>query len=210
MVKSLYLIRHGETEGSHERRYKGSLDVPLSELGVRQARATGAYMKQRGYCPDIVYCSPLSRAIKSAEMAGEHFGLKPVVVEGLRERDFGAWEGMSFDEIAERWPEAFSSWAHNPLRFSPMDGESTLEVRDRVMPVVEGLLHSSHAEHIAIVAHGGVNRVMLCHYAGVPLENIFRIDQGFACINVIRFHEPVADGAPPLPVLELMNLTPEV
>jgi len=210
MVKTLYLIRHGETEGSHERRYKGTLDVPLSELGQRQAEAIGMYMKERGYLPDTLYCSPLSRAIKSAELIGGYFNLAPKVIEGLKERDFGAWEGMSFDEIAEKWPEAFSSWAHDPLKFSPMDGESTLEVRDRVVPVVEELARTSDAESMAIVAHGGVNRVILCHYAGVPLENIFRMDQGFACLNIIRFHEPVSEGAPPLPVLELMNLMPEV
>jgi len=210
MVKSLYLIRHGETEGAHERRYKGTLDVPLSQLGEKQADSTGRYMKEHGYLPDMIYCSPLSRAIKSAKLAASHFGLNPRTVEGLRERDFGAWEGLSFDEIAARWPKAFSSWAHDPLRFSPLDGESTLEVRERVVPVVEGLLHTSDAEHIAIVAHGGVNRVILCHYTGVPLENIFRMDQGFACLNVIRFHDPVTEGAPPLPVLELMNLMPVV
>jgi len=210
MVKTLYLIRHGETEGSHERRYKGTLDVPLSALGAKQAEATGLYMKQKGYEPGIIFSSPLSRALRSAELVAGHFGLTTQTVEGLRERDFGAWEGMSFDEIAEKWPEAFSSWAHDPLKFSPLDGESTLEVRDRVVPVVEKLLHSSKAESIAIVAHGGVNRVILCHYTGMPLENIFRMDQGFACLNIISFHDSRSEGAPPLPVLELMNLMPEV
>ena len=58
--------------------------------------------------------------------------------------------------------------------------------------------------------HDGINRVILCHYTGMPLENIFRMEQGFACLNVIRFHEPHTEGAPPLPVLELMDLMPEV
>jgi alpha-ribazole phosphatase/probable phosphoglycerate mutase len=210
MVKALYLIRHGETDGAHERRYKGSLDVPLSKLGQKQASATGLRMKEMGLVPDIIYSSPLSRALKSAELIGGHFSLNPHVADGLKERDFGAWEGMSFEEIAERWPGAFSSWAHNPMKFRPVDGESTLEVRERVVPVLEELLHISGVESIAIVAHGGVNRVILCHYTGVPLENIFRMDQGFACLNVIRFHDPASEGAPPLPVLELMNLMPEV
>lgn len=201
MVKRLYLIRHGETEGSHERRYKGTLDVPLSELGAQQANATGAYMKERGFVPEVVYTSPLRRAIKSATMIASHFGLATECIDRLRERDFGAWEGMTFDEIAARWPDAFSAWAGNPLRFSPMDGESTQQVHDRIVPVIEGLVNDTDAENIAVVAHGGVNRVILCHYTGVPLENIFRMDQDFACLNVINFHNG-------FPVLELMNLSP--
>lgn len=203
MVKNLYLIRHGETEGSHERRYKGTIDVPLSERGRRQAEATGGYMKRMGLRPETVYSSPLVRAHGSAELVAGHFALEPKVVPELRERDFGVWEGMTFDEINHRWPEAFGSWADNPLKFSPMNGESTLEVRDRIVPVIDRLVRDAEHESIAVVAHGGVNRVVLCHYTGVPLENIFRVEQGFACLNVIRFY----DG---LPVLDLMNYTPEV
>jgi broad specificity phosphatase PhoE len=129
---------------------------------------------------------------------GRAFGLSPVAVPELRERDFGAWEGLSFDEIEERWPGEFRAWARDPLRFSPLGGESTLEVRDRVVPAVEDLLGRHPDAAVCLVAHGGVNRIVLCHYLGVPLEHIFRIEQDFACVNLIEFHHGY-------PVVRLLN-----
>ena len=215
MVTTLYLIRHGETEGSETKRYKGSIDVPMSKNGIEQIRKTSAFIsaevrKHKGSevtseLPNFqaskltaVYCSPLSRALKSAEIIAEPHGLKPVAIEDLRERSFGIWEGMTFTEIKENYPQEFEAWAGNPLRYSPIDGESTLEVRDRAVKAVDNLLSNHNSEHIAIVAHGGVNRIILCHIMGIPLENIFRIEQDFAAVNIIEFWEKY-------PVVKLIN-----
>ncbi len=186
MVTTLYLIRHGETEGSEVKRYKGSIDVPLSEKGIRQIKRASDFIKDK---LTAVYCSPLSRALKSAEIISEPHGLKPVVIHGIRERSFGIWEGMSFDEIKEKYPEEFEAWAGNPLKYNPVEGESTIEVRDRVIRALDMILNNHNDEHIAIIAHGGVNRIILCHIMGIPLENIFRIEQDFAAVNIIEFWE---------------------
>ncbi|MDP3260661.1 MAG: histidine phosphatase family protein, partial [Thermodesulfovibrionales bacterium] len=220
MVTTLYLIRHGETEGSEIKRYKGSIDVPMSEKGIEQIKGTSVFIQNMiqdsGYMIQdkknhescivhnassklsAVYCSPLSRALKSAEIIAEPHGLKPVVIEDLRERSFGIWEGMTFTEIKEKYPQEFEAWAGNPLRYSPVDGESTVEVRERAVKAVDSLLSNHNSEHIAIVAHGGVNRIILCHIMGIPLENIFRIEQDFAAVNIIEFWEKY-------PVVKLLN-----
>jgi len=225
MVTTLYLIRHGETEGSGVKRYKGSIDVPLSENGQRQIEQVAEYLNgsNSSYSTytglNAIYCSPLSRAIKSAEIIAAPHGLKPIVMNDLRERSFGIWEGMSFTEIKERYPEEFNAWANNPLKYSPVDGENTLELRDRVISALNNIMGNhnglkgtvpdlsrqvgiesglSPASNIAIVAHGGVNRVILCHIMGIPLENIFRLEQDFAAINIIEFHEN-------FPVVKLLN-----
>lgn len=237
MAATFYLIRHGETEGSETRRYKGSIDVPLSERGIeqmsktaefifnREKRGNGETETSRDSGLSAVYCSPLSRAMKSAEIISEPFGLKPIVIAGLRERNFGSWEGMSFDEIGEKYPDEFKAWADNPLEYSPINGESTIEVRNRVICAlnrisddnyisrVQGFKDSSEntintldssrprtleTVHIAIVAHGGVNRIILCHLLGVPLKNIFRIEQDFGAINIIEFWDNY-------PVVKLIN-----
>lgn len=204
MVTTLYLIRHGATEGSETKRYKGSIDVPLSENGRKQMEQLAEYLN-RSYKSDTtynglnaVYTSPLSRALKSAEIIAEPHGLKPVAIEDLRERSFGIWEGMTFTEIKEKYPQEFEAWAGNPLRYSPVDGESTVEVRERAVKAVDSLLSNHNSEHIAIVAHGGVNRIILCHIMGIPLENIFRIEQDFAAVNIIEFWEKY-------PVVKLLN-----
>ncbi len=217
MVTKIYLIRHGETEDADSRRYKGHIDVPLSENGIKQIERLSDYLAtwlnvaQKSSLNNIelslnnfkqfklkaVYTSDLSRAIKSAEIIGEPFGLKPVIVEGLKECNFGVWEGMSFDEIEKKFPDAFKAWAENPLKFSPMEGESTLDVKERALKAFNKIVGKHNGENIAIVAHGGINRVILCHLLGIPLENIFRIEQDFAALNVIELWD--------YPVVTLLN-----
>lgn len=234
MVTTLYLVRHGETEGSEVKRYKGSIDVPLSEKGIEQIKKVAGFIKKVGANNRLplqsVYSSPLSRALKSAEIISEPFGLTPIVMADLRERGFGIWEGMSFNEIKDKYPEEFEAWADNPLKYSPIGGESTIEVRDRVINALNKIINNHNSQgtvhitppclpldkgrlggvsgvvesglspsiNIAIVAHGGVNRIILCHVMGIPLENIFRIEQDNAAVNIIEFWERY-------PVVKLLN-----
>ncbi|MBI5740057.1 MAG: histidine phosphatase family protein [Nitrospirae bacterium] len=217
MVTTLYLIRHGETVGAETKRYKGHLDVPLSDNGIRQMERVAEYL-YRNTPPipplsnggqggvTVVYCSDLSRAVKSAEIIAGPHGLKPVIIPELKERNFGIWEGMSFDEIREKYPDEFNAWASNPLEHSPIGGESTVEVRDRAVKALGKILNNPPIpplnkrgeRSIAIVSHGGVIRVLLCHFLGVPLENVFRIEQGFAALNIIELHDDY-------PVVKLIN-----
>lgn len=208
------MIRHGETEGAEIRRYKGTLDVPLSEKGMKQVERVSEHIlklmstiqKEEDALPvskrnlAAVYSSNLSRALKSAGIIARPHSLRPIAVPSLRERNFGLWEGMSFEEIKEKYHEEFKAWAGNPLEFSPMNGESTLEVRDRVMDAFEKIIQAHPGERVAIVAHGGVNRIILCHILGIPLENIFRVEQDFAALNIIEFWDRY-------PVVKLMNGT---
>jgi broad specificity phosphatase PhoE len=200
MATTLYLIRHGATEGGSEKRYKGSIDVPISEEGLEQVRRSAEFIRGslEGGSLSAVYASPLSRAYNSAELIAAPFGLEPIVAAELKERNFGIWEGMSLPEIHEKYPDAFTAWAANPLEHSPLGGESTLEVRDRIIPAVEAIVARHCDEKIAIAAHGGVNRVILCHYLGVPFEHIFRIEQDNAAVNIIKFYGKY-------PVVKLMN-----
>lgn len=203
MATTIYLVRHGATEGSEERRYKGTIDVPLSPDGIDGARASARYIKK---ClpggVSAVYSSTLGRAINSARPIAELFGLEVTPLSGLIERHFGIWEGMSFDEIMAEYPDDFKAWAANPLHFSPLQGESTQQVSDRVVPVVTGLVTKHKDQTIVIVGHGGVNRSTLCHFMGLSLNNIFRIEQQFSCVNVIEIHD---DG---VAVIKLLNGTP--
>lgn len=205
MVTTLYLIRHGETEGGEVKRYKGSIDAPLSGNGVRQIKRLSDYIyqdtkEQKSINTGLkaVYCSSLSRALKSAEIVAKPHGLKPIILSDLRERGFGIWEGMTFTEIKEKHPEEFEAWANNPLKYSPIEGESTIEVRDRTIKALDNILNAHKNTSIAVVAHGGVNRVILCHILGISLENIFRIEQDFAAVNIIEFWDKY-------PVVRLIN-----
>lgn len=203
MVTTLYLIRHGTTDKKDGdkpvKRYKGSLDIPLSERGIQQIRQLSDHIRMN--CSEgfkAIYSSPLIRALKSAEIIAEPYGISPVVIADLRERSFGIWEGMTFTEIQEKYPDEFDAWANNPLKYSPLKGESTLAVRDRVIKALDEILSRHNGELIAIVAHGGVNRIILCHILGLPLENLFRIEQDYASLNIIEIHDKY-------PVVKLIN-----
>lgn len=219
MVTVIYLIRHGETEGAEKKRYKGTIDVPLSGQGILQMEQLSKYMaglfkgstnshpvtqKPRFAAGEeflsAVYCSDLQRSIRSAEIIAGPHALRPVLVPALRERNFGVWEGMSFDEIKEKYPDEFDAWAGNPLQFSPVGGESTIEVRERVMNSLHEIIHRHQGEHVAVVAHGGVNRIIICHMLGIPLENIFRIEQDYSALNIFKYHANC-------PVAQLINGT---
>jgi len=215
MVTTLYLIRHGETEGSETKRYKGTIDVPLSKKGVMQMEQLLKYIVKeikncsnppsppllkggKGGLLSAVYCSDLSRAVKSAEIIARPHSLNPIIVPSLRERNFGLWEGMSFDEIREKYPIEFDAWAGNPLKFSPMGGESTMEMKERVIGAFDTIITNHKGENVVMIAHGGVNRIVLCHLMGVPLENIFRIEQDYGALNIVEFWDRY-------PVVKLIN-----
>jgi len=227
MVTTLYLVRHGETEGSGAKRYLGSIDVPLSEKGVQQVRDVSAFIREdlktlgpaqhSSYLKEVhraphtgmesgvkeralqaVYSSDLDRAIKSGQIVAEPYALRVIVIPELRERSFGIWEGMTFSEIKETYPSEFESWADNPLKYGPPGGESTMEVHERVIRALDMILDNHGGDRIAIIAHGGVNRIILCHLLGIPLENIFRIEQNHGAVNIIEFWEKY-------PVVKLMN-----
>lgn len=209
MFTKIYLIRHGETEGAETKRYKGHIDVPLSENGVEQIKRVAGYLsaevQKRGsaeatYELSAIYTSDLSRAVKSAELIAKPHGFNPIILPALRERNFGIWEGMSFDEIKKKWPDAFNSWSSNPLKFCPMGGESTIEVRDRAVKAFNKILARHKGHNIAVVSHGGINRVMLCHLLGMPLENIFRVEQDYACVNIVEMWDEY-------PIVKAMNIT---
>jgi alpha-ribazole phosphatase len=227
MITTLYIVRHGETEGSDIFRYKGSIDVSLSEKGKQQTKRASLLIKgdiesrssskYLSYLRDIqssiaastsqltqrpqlkaIYCSNLQRAIGSAEIIAEPYGLQPVKTAAFRERNFGIWEGMALAAIKEKYHAEFDAWVNDPLRYSPTEGETTPEVRDRIIPALNRILSDHKGENIAVVAHGGVNRIMLCHFLGIPMENIFRIEQDYAAVNIIELWEKY-------PVVRLLN-----
>ncbi len=195
MVTTFYLVRHGMTVGGEEKRYKGQTDVPLSKEGEAQAEKVAEYLaeklsKEHTKGRSIrFYSSDLSRAVKTAEIIAAPFGALPVMDPIFKERHFGRWEGMTFDEIRDEFPEEFDSWAANPLQFSPMGGESTADVDKRVMPHFYDILQKERSNIFFIVAHGGVNRVILCNLLCTSLEHIFKVEQDFACFNRIDFFE---------------------
>jgi alpha-ribazole phosphatase len=195
----IFLIRHGET--GLEGRYKGHLDVPLSQAGRKRLVRTADHLKNllKGK-PDAIYSSDLVRAVQSSRIIARTFGMEDIIeVPALRERYFGLWEGLHYKEIQKKFPEDFALWMKDPLKNSPTNGESTNEVKKRVLPALKEILKNHFdGEKIIVVSHGGATRVLLCHFLGLPLRWIFRIGQDFGCVNIIELYGKT-------PIVRLMN-----
>lgn len=165
MARRLVLIRHGQVGGRHAGRYLGSTDAALSPAGLRQARGLAPYL--RALRPAACFSSPLRRCTGTARAALAALPLVPELVLELREADFGAWEGLSFAEIAARDAEAAGRFARLEPGFRFPGGESLAEFASRV-GAAAGRMAAAPAETVVAFTHGGVMRFMLCALLRLP------------------------------------------
>lgn len=197
MQVRVYLMRHGEVANGAEKRYNGHIDVDITEKGVEQMRRLAALLAGKPIV--AVYSSDLIRAVKGAEIISESLGLTYSPLKSLRERSVGAWEGLTAGEIKERYPEEYAVWRADLLNYRPPGGECLIDVQERVLPAYRQLVASHPDQEIAMLLHGGVNRIILSDALGLPPLNLFRIDQSFGALNIIDHYE---DG---LAVVKLVN-----
>jgi len=181
-LSEIYLIRHGEITQSSPRRFVGQSDLPLTDQGRKQMRQVAEYLGCKGV--SRLLCSPLSRCVESAGIVGLALGLRPEIVPDLREIGLGEWEGLTVKEVRERFPGDYETRGRDLGGFRPAGGESFTDLQRRAWAAFEAATNFDSPQ--AIVAHGGVNRVLLCRMLGMPLENLFRLGQDYACVNVVR------------------------
>lgn len=154
---TLYLMRHGETDYNHQRRFYGSIDAPLNQRGMEQSIEIGRQM--RSYPVSYVYVSGLQRAQQTADLIFETGPPREVCI-GLNEKDFGLWEGLTADEIQQKFPSVWQAWLEEPLEVVPPAAEAFSAFRDRVIATVKELQLSHRADDVAIVGHLGVLRLI--------------------------------------------------
>jgi probable phosphoglycerate mutase len=148
-------VRHGETAWNVDARIQGQLDIGLNDTGRWQARRVGEALATEPIT--AVYSSDLGRAHETAQAVAAMTGIPVVADEGLRERSFGIFEGKTFDEIHETWPDHAHNWRKRIPEWQPPDGgESLLELRERVTRTMRELAARHPGEQIVVVAHGGV------------------------------------------------------
>jgi broad specificity phosphatase PhoE len=188
-VTTLILARHGETDWNRENRFQGHADPPLNELGREQSAELAEALVGEGITR--VYTSPLRRAAETAQIVGRRLGMEAAPVEALREIDVGSWSGLTREEVAARFPEAYARWLERaPLGFD--DGETYAELAARVLPAVHELAERHPAETLLVVTHGGPSRVLQAHAAGIDWAEARRRETVLANCAVCRF--AVEDG----------------
>jgi probable phosphoglycerate mutase len=154
-VTRIIAIRHGETAWNADSRIQGQRDVGLNATGRWQARRVGAALADEEIT--AVYSSDLGRAHETAQEISEVTGIPVVASTGLRERRFGMFEGKTFDEIHQTWPEHAQNWRRRLPEWQPPEGgESLVELRERVQRTMVDLAARHPGQQIVVVAHGGV------------------------------------------------------
>jgi len=133
---------------------------------------------------DRLVCSPLCRCRQGAEILSEAINKTPEVLTKFTELNLGSWEGLTVAEVEKRFPGQYAARGRDIARFRPNEGESFADLQDRVWPVFD-CLTSTDEQHIAIIAHAGVNRVLLCRILGMPLANLFKLNQSYGFLNIL-------------------------
>jgi len=193
----IYLMRHGEVQNSGELRYNGHIDIDITQKGVEQMHRLADILAGKNIV--AVYSSDLIRSKRGAEIIATRIGISYIPMRELRERSMGSWEGLTAREIQERFPEEYPMWRADLLNYRPQGGESMIGVQERILPVFNRLV-AAHAGHeIALLVHGGINRVILADVLGMPPRNLFRIEQSYGALNIIDCYE---DG---VAVVKLLN-----
>lgn len=161
-MTTVLLVRHGETDWNLERRVQGQTDTPLNQTGRRQARALARELADDRI--DAVYASDLGRALDTARAVANPRGLEVHPVPELREKDFGSWEGLTDDEVLERFPDARAGpWG---------DAETPEEVVERVLGALRRIAERHPGDHVLVVSHGGPLRAVLRHCAVDGVDQI--------------------------------------
>ncbi len=198
-MKRVFLLRHPHVQAADEGICYGSSRAPLSPLGEEQAQNMAEFF--RCYSLDAVYASDLPRAAQPARLVAQQQGLELQLLPQLREINHGEWEGLGYDAIQEQYPSLYQRWFSLDDEFCFPGGESLKDFRVRVLQtyrkIVQG--NSSNGEsNIAIVTHGGVNRMILLDLLQLPLKSSWQLGQDFAALNIIEYHSECA-------ILKLLN-----
>lgn len=182
-MTTIYLLRHGALAGDNRERFIGQTDLPLAPKGIEQAGAMAQALRDKGI--GAIHCSDLARSRQTAEVIGHALDLKASAHPELREVSLGDWEGLLRREVAERWADQFAARGRDMDRYRPPGGESFADCLARAWPLWKTITHTDAAA-IAIVAHAGVNRLLLCRLLGIPVQNMFRLGQDYGCVNIIE------------------------
>jgi len=184
----LILVRHGQTAWNRPERFRGRSDLPLDETGLAQAQAAGRHIATR-WSVAAVYASPLPRAMQTAAAIATACGLTVQALPGLSDVDYGFWQGLSPEEVAQRDPEQHRLWLTAPQRARIPGGESLPAARRRASAALRQVAVRHDSQTIVLVSHLVICRLLLLAVLGLPTARYWRIRQDTAAINVLEYAE---------------------
>src|SRR5258706_2682303 len=180
----LCLVRHGETAWNAEGRVQGQLDIPLNATGPAQARGVGSVLKNESFA--AIYSSDLVRTQQTARPVADLLRKKIILDENLRERHYGAFQGMTYTEASERIPEGYARFKAKDPEYDFGTGESLSRFNERALACIRDLVEKHAGENLLVVTHGGVLEMVYRHATGRGLSTPRDFEIPNAAINRIR------------------------
>ncbi|HTY81368.1 MAG TPA: histidine phosphatase family protein, partial [Dehalococcoidales bacterium] len=156
----LILIRHGETEWNKKEIFRGRADVALNAAGLKQADAVAQYLSTGKI--NIIYSSPLKRALKTGQAIARFQKLNVCKAEAITDFDYGEWQGMTLADVKEKDPLLYQDWLDTPEQLRMPGGESLEDVSRRVIPFIDDAATCCREGKIALVSHRVVLKVIIC------------------------------------------------
>jgi broad specificity phosphatase PhoE len=199
ILTRLYLIRHGEVEKAYHKVFGGRIDMELSPLGHEQVRALARFLQAAP--PDVLYASPMRRVQQTLAPLAQQTGLTPVLMDGLREVDFGAWTGLSWDEVKQKHGVSAYSWLHQLEDGTIERAEMVPEFRRRVELCIDQILAEAPGKNVAVICHGGVIRMLLSILLDLPFRKMSIFEIEYASVTKIHYRPSKRE-------IEFLNLTP--
>lgn len=181
----LYLVRHGETNWNAVGKFQGHSDVPLSEVGRRQAARLAQYLKNIKI--DVVLASDLKRALETAQIVSGKPADEIITDLNLREINFGHWEGLTYDEINASYGEILQKWRKEPLNTRIPGGEVFSEVAERTTAAVQKIIDQYPNKNVLVVSHGAAIRAIICSIMGIDLNKLWRMYLDNCSLSIIHF-----------------------
>ncbi len=183
MRSLIYLLRHGETDAFSPRRFLGQTELPLNDNGIRQATALGDLLRSTSFTH--VFASPLCRAMHTASLVSGLATEAITPVAAFKEIDLGSWEGLTVDEVRQRYPGTYELRGLDLEQVRPEGGESFGDLAARCWPALQQLAEQFPGP-LLIVAHAGVNRVLLSRIMKRPLQRLLELPQDHCAVNMLR------------------------
>ena len=183
-MTKIILVRHGETEWNVAEIFRGRTDIELNETGIRQAELLAEYLSKAKI--DAIYSSPLRRALKTAEIIAGYHQLDVDINSGLTDFNFGKWQGLSHQEVKNKYRELYAEWINHPERVKMPAGESLDVIRKRAMGVVAKLVANCKGT-VALVSHRVVNKVLICALLGLDNTHFWNIKLDTCGVTIFTY-----------------------
>ena len=182
----IILARHGRVDWLAPERFRGRAELPLSDLGRRQAQAVARFIAAT-WKPDAVYTSPLGRCRETGAEIAAPFRLELRPVDGLADIDYGEWQGLTRDEAQERWPDETELWFRTPHIAAIPGGETLAGLLSRTSAALRDILWRHPDQTVVLVGHDSVNRVLLLFALEAPLSRYWHLRQEPCAVNELFF-----------------------